>query len=195
MSSAVSSLGTSTAGTTAPGAGINSMTASDFLNLMIQQLQQQDPLNPTDSNQLLTQMSQIGSLQSNTQLQQTLTQMGLQQSIGASGNLIGKTVSGVGTNGKNVQGTVTSIKVVNQQVNLELDSGGGEIAMNNVISVATAGAATPGAALPSAASATSAASAMAAALTQPTTANSATTSGSSSTSAIASLLASKLSGS
>lgn len=134
MSSAISPLSTST-GSSGKSTALNGMNASDFLNLMIKQLQQQDPLNPTDSNQLLTQMSQIGSLQSNTQLQQTLTQMGLQQSIGASGNLIGKVVNGIDGTGTAVQGTVTSVRVANQKVNLELDTGK-ELPMTNVTAVA-----------------------------------------------------------
>ena len=62
---------TAISGTSSPSSsiastsGINTMTGADFLNLMIMQLQQQDPLNPTDSNQLLTQLSQISTLQSN----------------------------------------------------------------------------------------------------------------------------------
>ena len=73
-------------------------------------------------------------LQSNTQLQQTLTQMGLQQAIGSSGNLIGKKVSGLDASGTKVDGNVVSIAVKNQQVNLELDSGK-ELPMQNVIGI------------------------------------------------------------
>jgi flagellar basal-body rod modification protein FlgD len=132
----VSSNSTGSGGTSAP---LKGMQAADFLNLMIQQLQQQDPLNPTDSNALLSQMSQIGQLQSNTQLQQTLTQMGLQQAIGSSGNLIGKKVSGLNANGVKVEGNVLSIKVANQKVNLELDTND-ELPMANVIGITAAGA-------------------------------------------------------
>ena len=107
--------------------GINSMSSSDFLNLMIQQLQQQDPLNPTDSNQLLSQMSQISTLQSNTQMEQSLTGLTLQQSIGAGSNLIGKTVAGVDSTGVNASGVVTGIQVRNNQVNLTLNNNTNEI--------------------------------------------------------------------
>lgn len=132
----VSNSGSGNSGTATP---LKGMQAGDFLNLMIQQLQQQDPLNPTDSNALLTQMSQIGSLQSNTQLQQTLTDMGLQQSIGASGNLIGKMVAGIDASGIKVSGLVTSVKVANQKVSLELDNGHA-LPVNNVTAVTAAGA-------------------------------------------------------
>ncbi len=102
-------------------AGLNGMSASDFMNLMIQQLQQQDPLNPTDSNQLLSQLSQISTLQSNTQMEQSLSGLTLQQSIGAGGNLIGKSVTGLDGNGQNLSGIVTGVSVVSGAVNLQIN--------------------------------------------------------------------------
>jgi flagellar basal-body rod modification protein FlgD len=131
---------------TTPPAGssstsLNTMTGGDFLKLMIQQLQQQDPLNPTDSNQLLTQMSQISNLQSNNSMVTSLSGLTLQQSIGAGGNLIGKTINGIDDNGNVQQGIVTSVRVVNKKVRLELDSGG-DLAMENVTQIAGTSAST-----------------------------------------------------
>jgi len=119
---------------------LNTMTGADFLNLMIQQLQQQDPMNPTDSSQLLTQMSQISNLQSNAAMVSNLSSLTLQQSIGAGGNLIGKTVNGIDDNGNQLQGIVTSVKVENKKVRLELDSGH-DLPMENVTQIAGASAA------------------------------------------------------
>src|SRR3974390_1296801 len=132
-----SALNTAATGTTTttPSAA-TSLSSSDFLNLMITQLQQQDPLNPTDSNQLLTQMSQISNLQSNTQMQSSLQALTLQQSIAAGGNLIGKTVAGVDDNGKTQTGVVTSVLVQNKNVYLQLDSGS-QVSMTNVTNVLT----------------------------------------------------------
>src|SRR5579864_8220108 len=98
--------------------GASALTSSDFMNLMLKQLQNQDPLNPTDSNQLLQQISQISTLQSNQALQTSLQGLTLQQSIGAAGNLIGKAVNGVYANGTPAQGNVTAVQVQNQQVYL-----------------------------------------------------------------------------
>jgi Flagellar hook capping protein - N-terminal region len=120
--------------------GLNGMTSSDFLNLMIQQLQQQDPMNPTDSSQLLTQMSQISNLQSNSAMVTSLSSLTLQQSIGSAGNLIGKTINGIDDNGNQLQGVVTSVKVVNKKVRLELDSGN-DLPMENVTQIAGTSAA------------------------------------------------------
>jgi flagellar basal-body rod modification protein FlgD len=134
--STVSGITSSSSSTSASGsAGLNTMTGVDFLKLMIQQLQQQDPLNPTDSSQLLTQMSQISNLQSNSAMVSSLSSLTLQQSIGAGGNLIGKTISGIDDSGNQLQGVVTSVKVINKKVRLELDSGH-DLPMENVTQIA-----------------------------------------------------------
>jgi flagellar hook assembly protein FlgD len=135
MPSSISSVTSAAASTSANATTVKGLTSDDFLKLMIQQLQQQDPLNPTDSNQLLTQMAQISSLQSNTQLQQTLQATALQQSIGAAGNLIGKMVNGLDDSGNARQGLVTSVKIADKKVRLELDTGA-DLAMENVTQVA-----------------------------------------------------------
>jgi flagellar basal-body rod modification protein FlgD len=132
--SALNSATTST-GTAGKTTGVNTMDGAAFLNLMIKQLQQQDPLNPTDSNQLLTQISQISTLQSNTAMADNLKSLTLQQSIGAAGNLIGKKVQGLDENGDDVQGIVTSVRVENRTVYLEMDSGR-TLPMSNLTNVA-----------------------------------------------------------
>jgi hypothetical protein len=68
-------------------------------------------------------MSQISTLQSNTEMQTSLQGLTLQQSIGAGGNLIGKTINGIDPNGNQVQGVVTGVSVADKAVSLNLDSG------------------------------------------------------------------------
>jgi len=114
--------------------GAGSLTSNDFMNLMLKQLQNQDPLNPTDSNALLQQISQISTLQSNQTLQTSLTNMTLQQTIGSAGNLIGKTVQGIDANGNSATGAVTAVQVQNQQVYLGLDNGS-VLPMSNVTAI------------------------------------------------------------
>src|SRR6188508_966655 len=108
---AVSGITNNTSGTGSTGGNVKSLSSGDFLNLMIQQLSQQDPMNPTDSNQLLTQMAQISTLQSNSDMQSSLASLTLQQSIGAGGNLIGKEIEGLDANGNDIKGTVLNVKV------------------------------------------------------------------------------------
>lgn len=130
---------TGAATSTSTTSGTNSLSASDFMNLMIQQLQDQDPLDPTDSNQLLGQLSEISTLQSNTQMEQSLTGLTLQQSIGAGGNLIGKTVSGLDANGQTLTGTVTGVQVMNGAVNLQINGNTTDVLpLGNVESITAA---------------------------------------------------------
>jgi flagellar basal-body rod modification protein FlgD len=93
--------------------------------MMITQLQNQDPLDPTDSQDILSQMSEIGQLQSSDQLQTSLTGLVLQNQIGSSSSLIGKSVQGIDASNNQTAGVVTGVSV-NQNANtvsLTLDNG------------------------------------------------------------------------
>ena len=98
----------------------------DFINMMVTQLQNQDPLEPAKNEQLLAQMSQIGQLESATQLQSSLETMVLQNNLASSGNLIGKRVAGlaeVAGETTGVDGVVAGVRVEGNDVWLELDDG------------------------------------------------------------------------
>jgi flagellar hook assembly protein FlgD len=102
--------------------------------MMITQLQNQDPLNPTSSSDLLAQMSQIGQLQSTTSLQSSLQSFGLQTSISSASSMIGKSVQGLDVNSNPISGVVTSVQVQSGNVSLELDNGS-TLALANVSSI------------------------------------------------------------
>ena len=99
------------------------LKTEDFIKMMITQLQNQDPMEPAKNQELLAQMSQIGQLQSATTLQDSLKGMVLQNQIGAAAGLIGKSVSGLDSADDPVTGLVTSVRVENDGVSLELDNG------------------------------------------------------------------------
>lgn len=111
-----------------------SLSSSDFMNMMITQLQNQDPLNPTSTDDLMSEMSQIGQMQSNSQLQTTLTGLASQTQIGAASSLIGKQVTGIDANNNDVAGNVSSVQVTSSGVNLQLDSGG-TLSLSNVATI------------------------------------------------------------
>jgi len=79
-------------GSTATGA-TQSLSQSDFLKLLVAQMTSQDPINPTSSQDLLTQTVQLSTLQSNTSLQSTLTQLKGSESLSQAGSLLGRQVS------------------------------------------------------------------------------------------------------
>ena len=112
----------------------------DFINMMITQLQNQDPLKPEQSSELLSQMSQIGQLQSATDLQSSLKSMVLQNQVGSASSLIGKKVEGLDPRGQVLQGTVSSVSVSSDGVSLELDTGQ-SLPLSSVTSIAAGPAA------------------------------------------------------
>lgn len=94
--------------------GFSDLDSEDFFGLLIAQLQNQDPLKPTDNQQLLQQMSSIRQMEQNTTLNNTLTALAGEQRFGATAGLIGHFVSGTvtdsGGNSIEVNGVVTGVQ-------------------------------------------------------------------------------------
>jgi flagellar basal-body rod modification protein FlgD len=122
--------------------GLQALTPSDFINLMVTELQNQDPTQPESSDQLLSQMSQIGQLQSSDTLQTTLSGLAQQNQIGAASSLIGKAVQGLDTANNLTSGVVSSVSVASTGVTLQLDNGQ-SLSLSSVTSIAPASATTP----------------------------------------------------
>jgi len=65
--------GTGTSSSANAVSGVGGLTMSDFLTLMTAQLKNQDPLNPTDSNQFLAQLSELSTVEGISQLNTSMT--------------------------------------------------------------------------------------------------------------------------
>lgn len=113
------------------------LKTEDFINMMLTELKNQDPMKPASNEELLQQMSQIGQLQASTSLQDSLKSMVLQNQIGSAGNLIGKMVAGMDDQSKQVSGLVNSVRVESDGVYLELDTGK-KLSLGRVTSIAGA---------------------------------------------------------
>ncbi len=101
----------STAANSLKGNGLNDIDLTEFLNLMITELQNQDPLNPTDNAALLQQVGELRGISSNDQLVTTLKGFSNTQELTTASSLIGKTVKGLDLGAKEVSGEVTSVSV------------------------------------------------------------------------------------
>jgi flagellar basal-body rod modification protein FlgD len=125
MSAITSGIGSAAVGSTTPtaSAGGYNLKPADFIKMMVTQLQNQDPMQPTSNQDLLAQMSQIGQLETSTQLQTVLQGLATQTQIGSASSLIGKSVEGMDQNNNTIHGLVTSVKVQSDGVSLELDNG------------------------------------------------------------------------
>jgi len=97
----------STAAATTPaattGSPLNQLdNTQEFLQLLVAQLQNQDPLNPSDPTQFMSEIAQLTQVQSQTTL-------AAEQQTTAADSMIGLDVTGVGTDGAQVQGVVNSV--------------------------------------------------------------------------------------
>jgi flagellar basal-body rod modification protein FlgD len=91
--------GSSATGSTAKAAsGIDNLANENtFLKLMIAQIQNQDPLNPSDSIQFLTQLAQFTTLEQNLQMKSDLD--GILSGINRMAPPAGSPQDGAGQNG------------------------------------------------------------------------------------------------
>lgn len=107
---------TNAGGTALTGSGSNNLTQSDFLNLLVAQMQYQDPTNPESDTDLASQMAQFSSVTAINNLSTTS-----QMSEGAA--LIGATVttSATDSSGNAINGQVTSVTVSSGSVSVEVN--------------------------------------------------------------------------
>jgi len=116
--------------------GFNALTSNDFMKLLITELQNQDPTQPMDNSQLLTQLSQMRNLQASVDLDTTLTSLTTSQQLNSGASFLGKTVAGNDANNNSVTGTVTSVLVQNNNATLVLDNGNNQLPLANVTTIA-----------------------------------------------------------
>lgn len=90
---------------------LEDLGTTEFLNLLVAELQNQDPLEPTDNSQLLQQISQIREISANDQLKGTLEAVQQGQDVSTASQLIGKTVRALSDDNEEVEGVVSRATV------------------------------------------------------------------------------------
>jgi len=90
---------------------INDLDLGTFLELMIAELQNQDPLNPLDNKDMLAQISQIREVGATDKLTKTLDAVLLGQNIASATNLIGADISALSDDAENVTGVVSRVSI------------------------------------------------------------------------------------
>jgi len=73
MSVSTVSAATTTATTTSSSSSSSSLSTEDFLTLLVAQLQNQNPLDPTDADQLLQEMISFADYETQTEMSDTLS--------------------------------------------------------------------------------------------------------------------------
>jgi flagellar basal-body rod modification protein FlgD len=112
---------TDTSQTSNANSAVGSLNVDSFLKLMITELQNQDPLNPMDSSQMLDQIAQMRQITSSDKLTSTLNSVLLGQNIASSTNLIGANITGISDDQQKVAGVVSSVSIDNGTPKLHVD--------------------------------------------------------------------------
>jgi flagellar basal-body rod modification protein FlgD len=90
---------------------LKDLDINQFLQLMVTELTNQDPLNPLDNTQLVQQIGELRAVAASDQLTSTLQAVQTQQSLTTASSLIGKQVTALTTDNENVTGKVTSVSI------------------------------------------------------------------------------------
>jgi flagellar basal-body rod modification protein FlgD len=99
---------TGTTGTTFSNPSDN-LGENDFLKLMMDQLQNQDPLNPSDPTQYMSELASFSSLEQETQIATSTASASTQQASSSALGLLGHTVSYQDSDGVTQSGTVSKV--------------------------------------------------------------------------------------
>jgi flagellar basal-body rod modification protein FlgD len=109
---------------------LRGLDIDEFLKLMIAELQNQDPLNPLENNEILQQISQIREVGATDKLTKTLDAVLVGQSLSSASAMIGKQIQGLTDDGNRVSGTVDRVTVTDGIPRLHV--GARNLGLNNV---------------------------------------------------------------
>jgi flagellar basal-body rod modification protein FlgD len=99
---------TGTSGTSMANPSDN-LGENDFLKLMMDQLQNQDPLNPSDPTQYMSELASFSSLEQETQIAGSTSAAATQQASTSALSLLGHTVSYQDSDGVTQSGVVNQV--------------------------------------------------------------------------------------
>lgn len=87
------------------------LDVSQFMDLLIAELRNQDPLDPIDNAEMAQQISQIREIAATDKLSETLAAVTSGQSLTTASSLIGREVEALTEQGESVRGTVDKVTV------------------------------------------------------------------------------------
>lgn len=115
--------GLSTAGTQMPSTGqTTTLGQNDFLQLMMDQLQHQNPLSPDDPTQYVSELAQFSSLEAMTNVATSSQNSASQSASTEALALVGKSVTYTDASGPGQTGTVSSVQFTSSGPTLTIGS-------------------------------------------------------------------------
>ena len=108
-----------------------------FLQLLIAELQNQDPMDPMENSEILEQISQIREISATNQLSDTLGAVLTGQNMATASSLIGKRISALSDSAKPVEGVVDRVSIETDESDesvrmLRVHVGGQKIRLDNI---------------------------------------------------------------
>jgi flagellar basal-body rod modification protein FlgD len=116
--------------TTGPGSLANQNT---FIQLLVAELQNQDPLQPTNTSDLMTQMVQFEEVTQLADVASAVQTLGTAAAVEEGVALLGHSVTYQGQNGTQASGTVSGVTVENGTVLLQI--GQERVPLSQVVSI------------------------------------------------------------
>jgi flagellar basal-body rod modification protein FlgD len=93
----------------ASSAVAGSLNEGDFLDLMMDQMKNQDPLNPADPTQYMSELASFSSLDEQIQIQESSSQTASNQAASSALAMLGQNVNYTDSSGNSSSGTVTAV--------------------------------------------------------------------------------------
>ena len=88
------------------------LTQDDFLKLLVAKMSAQDPLNPTQDTEFISEMAQFSTLEQSKSMQDDLAKLRTDQQVTQANGLLGRTVQLQDDAGGTVNGAVSAVQVV-----------------------------------------------------------------------------------
>lgn len=96
-------------GASARASGFSGLSSDEFMRIVLEELGQQDPLEPSDTGALLDQLASIRAIQADVDLEQSLENLVTRNELASATGLIGRVVAGTSESGESVADVVVSV--------------------------------------------------------------------------------------
>lgn len=98
----------------------NILSQDDFLQLMVSQLTQQDPLNPTSNTEFASQLAQYSALEQNKQINSGITNLNSSQALSQAQAMLGETVT-LKSGDSTITGVVQGVQIQDGTPKINVD--------------------------------------------------------------------------
>jgi flagellar basal-body rod modification protein FlgD len=112
--------GYSTPTTTSSAQSSNGMGKDTFMKLLVAQMANQNPMEPTDDKEMIAQMTQFSTLEQITNMATESSKSATASQMSQAVNLLGRTVTYLDADGAKQTGTVDQVSMANGAPNLTI---------------------------------------------------------------------------